>query len=78
MLQMKGLLGLMEHDHNESSRHKSDALAHYIREIHWFNLIFVTAMIHVISINFNVAGINMTYDPKKVAYSSLMLVGRLL
>lgn len=68
----------MEHDHSESNRHRSDALAHYIREIHWFNLIFVTANIHMISINFNIAGINMTYDPKKVAYSSLMLIGRLL
>jgi len=53
----------MEHDHNESNRHRSDALAHYIREIHWFNLIFVTANIHMISINFNIAGINAPLPP---------------
>ena len=60
------------------NRHKSDALAYYIREIHWFNLIFVTASIHMIAIMYSVLGINATFEPMKVAYSCLMVLGRLL
>ena len=74
--QVKGIFGLVEH--NIDNRHKSDALAHYIREIQWFNLIFVTCGIHVIAIIYSVGGVNTTFEAQKVAYSSLMILQRIL
>ena len=60
-MQIKGQFNLIEH--NTDDRHKSDALAHYIREIQWYNLIFVTTAIHVIAIIYSVGGVNTTFEP---------------
>ena len=74
--QFKGMLGYNLQP--DSDRHKSDALCYYITEIHWFNLIFVTAMIHCISIQSNLASVNKTSEPLKFVYSGLMIASRLL
>lgn len=74
--QIKGVFHLVQH-HNDN-RHKSDALAHYIREIQWFNLIFVTCGIHIIAIVFTCGGVNATFEAAKVAYSGVMVFQRLL
>ena len=59
-------------------RHTTDALGYYIEEIHWFNLIFVTIFIHIISIQSNLASYNQTSESMKFVYSGLMITQRLL
>lgn len=54
-------------------RHTTDALGYYIEEIHWFNLIFVTIFIHIISIQSNLASYNQTSESMKFVYSGLMI-----
>lgn len=62
----------------DSDRHKSDALGFYIKEIHWFNLIFVTGTIHAMSLQTNLQPTNKTSEPMKLVYSGIMIFSRLL
>jgi len=75
-MQIKGIMGLNLAP--DSDRHKGDALAYYINEVHWFNLIFVTAAIHLLSIQSNLAETTKTAEPLKYVYSGLMFASRLL
>lgn len=58
--QMRGIFGKSIYQHLH--RHTTDALGYYIEEIHWFNLIFVTICIHIISIMSNLTSYNQTSE----------------
>lgn len=75
-IQIKGILG--RNIVPDSTRHKSDSLAYYIEEIHWFNLIFVTAWIHLVAIQSNLVNHNETSEPLKLVYSGIMFASRIL
>lgn len=75
-VQVKGILGWNLSP--DSDRYKSDALGYYIQEVHWFNLIFVTGLIHAISISSNLEETTKTAEPLKFVYSGLMIASRVL